>query len=232
MTEQQRNWLRDFIGSTQERLDTLEATVVEQAEQIEALQKQPPAAKSWTRKKQSLKFTDEELTDARTVLNKINEHAGTALRFASSGGYTRHVEVIVSRLRKGATAHDMRLIAWHKCPEFVAEDGLGHGFCKPSTLFINAHFDDYLDAARLAFDQAGGDGSEHPTAKVIQEYAETGFEDGSNPMDECHAAIALIKAGMQVHVSRECMSEYGANIKKHRELVAKARGDKGNPGSV
>ena len=141
MNEEQRRWLRGFVRDMRERVEALE-------HEVAALKKR----RTTTRPSP---YSEQELSDAREVHNKVNQHAGTSLRFESSPGrYTQHVKVIVSRLRKGATSWQMRLIAWHKCAEFTSEDGIGRGYCKPSTLFSDAHFDDYLDAATLAYAEA------------------------------------------------------------------------------
>ena len=142
------NRLAAAFGTIQrlcEKSDALEAEIVK-------LKAKPKPRKAYVGKT----YTKTEIDIARRVLNKINEHAGTNLHLVRSGTPTNHVKAIVARLRKGGTEHEMRLVAWHKGHEFSQDDSIGRDYAKPSTLFIDCHWDDYLDAAEAAHREING----------------------------------------------------------------------------
>jgi len=155
LTEKQRAWLRQ-LG---ERVAALEAEV----QQLTAKKRSP---------RKDTAPTPEETTTATHVLDRLNHHAGTKLRSHSPSGPTSNLLQIVKRLRQGFTAHDLKLVAWHRSQEWKDDEQMSK-FLRPSTLYGTAKFDEYLDQARAAFEAATGEDPDELTednapAEVIQ----------------------------------------------------------------
>lgn len=157
MTEREKRWAQvlQFMGETKAQIDELQSKLAALKREAARFSELRADLERKKRSKAGVTYTDDECAVAREVIAKINEHAGTAIRAETSPGQlTAEGRAVVARLRKGATSWEMRLIAWHKCPDFAGEKGIGRKYCKPSTLYIDKHFDTYLDEAALAYAEA------------------------------------------------------------------------------
>lgn len=81
----------------------------------------------------------ERVEAAKRVLSFLNEKSGKAFRPVPA-----NLDLIVARLKDGATEADLRKVIARQCREWVGTDM--EKYCRPSTLFNRLKFEQYIGA--------------------------------------------------------------------------------------
>lgn len=109
-----------------------------------------PPAKSKRSKPKLSDPTPEEWKVIEVVLTRLTEYSSVPWTARSPrGGTTEHAELVLARMRAGASERDLRVVVWHRGHEWQDNPEMKQ-YLRPSTLFARKKFAEYLPQAIAA----------------------------------------------------------------------------------